>query len=368
MTIDAYVRAKQIALAEEISPRRKVYLDLNYWITLRDAALGLRSDAPALSLLNTLRRGVGSGRLICPIGDNVFMELMKQPFSDDRRIGMASLVDELSLGVSFLVSDRRIGTEIYIALHELLDRPGVLHPMQDLIWTKVCYIVGESYPVIDGLDPADLLALQKGVVDDLWSCTFEEMIRTIGDSPHSAEKHRVLSEETNRDRDIHADEITSFARAYQIELRGGLGACGHLAADALCAMAEADGIPAPARGSPAWREMETVSVNMVHQAFQTRKAAEIVRTLHVETALHAAMRVDKARRFKPNDFYDFRHAAAALAYCDAFFTDSPLYDLVSRKQLGLLGLNNCRVATALEDADVIAEALASVVRRGGTGA
>ncbi|WP_313516772.1 hypothetical protein [Brevundimonas sp.] len=357
MTIEAYVKVRQLALAREIAPRRKLYLDLNFWIRLRDAALGLPTDTPTTTLLSLLRQGVGDGKLICPIGDNVFQEVMKQPYSEDRRIGMARLIDELSLGVSFLVSDRRLGTEIYIALHRLLDRPGVLHPMQELVWTKVCHVIGEAFPVLEGLDPEALLDLQRDVVDDLWACSFQEMIERIGNQPRAQDPHQALSEETNRERDAHVADITSYARAYKIELRGGVDACGKLAADALCGMAESDGFTAPRFGEPDWMEMKTLGTAMLLRAFDKQDAADVVRTLHIETSLHAAMRVDKARRFKPNDFYDFRHAAAALAYCDAFFTEGPLCDLVSRRQLGLLGINDCRVATDVEDALGVTQSL-----------
>ena len=102
--------------------------------------------------------------------------------------------------------------------------------------------------------------------------------------------------------------------------------------------------------------MKTLGTAMLLRAFDKQDAADVVRTLHIETSLHAAMRVDKARRFKPNDFYD-RHAAAALAYCEAFFTEGPLCDLASRRQLSLLGINVCRVATDVEDALGVTQSL-----------
>jgi hypothetical protein len=121
--VDAYVRGKQIALGQALASRTKVYLDLNFWIAARDAALGVRTDPAALKLLHLLRRGVEQGRLICPVGDTFFLELMKQPLSEDRRIGTARLVDQLSLGVTLVPERRRTGMEIYQLFHRLLKRP-----------------------------------------------------------------------------------------------------------------------------------------------------------------------------------------------------------------------------------------------------
>ena len=362
MTIEAYVKSKQIALGRTIAPRRKVYLDLMYWIIVRDAALGLRQDAPALKLLHLLRRGVRQGALVCPIADNIFLELMKQPYSEDRRIGTARLCDELSLGVSLMVWDRRVGAEIYAAFHRLLERSGELYEMAEIVWTRAALVLGETHPVIDTLDPTQLLDLQRRWIDELWDTPLLRLIEIIGNQPRPIDPYVALSSETNINRDLHADEITSFERAYEIELRGAIRVCGTLAADALCAMAEKDGVERPhPDDAEKWTTLKNIGLNTLLGAFNAGMGQRVVRTLHIETSLHAAMRVDKARRFKPNDFYDFRHAAAALGYCDMFLTERPLHDLVRRKQLDLLALNDCHVVSDLEEA---VEAIRALTRAG----
>ena len=87
---------------------------------------------------------------------------------------------------------------------------------------------------------------------------------------------------------------------------------------------------------------------MLH-AYRKRGAVKTVRTLHIDTASHAMLRVEKKRCFKPNDWHDFCHAAASLAYCDLFFTEGPLHELVARPKLGLLGLNGCKIASTVND-------------------
>jgi hypothetical protein len=102
MTIERHSRARQIELGKSLVGRRKIYLDARFWIIVRDIALGIRSEAAARKLLHHLRRGVASGRLICPVSASMFVELMKQPYSPGRRIGTAQLIDQLSLGVSIM--------------------------------------------------------------------------------------------------------------------------------------------------------------------------------------------------------------------------------------------------------------------------
>ena len=62
------------------------------------------------------------------------------------------------------------------------------------------------------------------------------------------------------------------------------------------------------------------------------------------------MRWDKQRKFKPNDYYDFEHAVAALSYCDAFLTEGPLHDLITRPQISLEAVNECRVFSDVQAA------------------
>ena len=57
--------------------------------------------------------------------------------------------------------------------------------------------------------------------------------------------------------------------------------------------------------------------------------------------------------FKENHFYDFEHAAAALAYCDAFLTEGFLTSLANARHTGLCGINDCRVTADVDEAVTI---------------
>lgn len=357
MSIDHHVRGKQIDLGRAIAARKKIYLDLNMWIAARDADAGRQTDDKATQLLEQLRLGVAEGRLICPVSETAFIELMKQPLSEDRRIGTARLVDELSLGVAMIPSQQRIGTEICVLAYRLLGQGEKLHAVHELIWTKVCHVLGQSYPVLAGIDDATQLVLQKGFIDRLWETPLLEMVERIGDAWDRDDPFVDLSQQTNRDRDRHAEEITSFARAYEIELTGAIDATDEMGAEVLCSVGERAGHEVPSPGTDAWPATVNAGKNMLLFAMKKPETKFVLRSLHVEASLHAAMRVDKPRRFKPNDFHDFHHAAAALSYCDAFLTERPLHDLIARKQLGLTALNNCQVASSLGDASELIRTL-----------
>jgi hypothetical protein len=46
---------------------------------------------------------------------------------------------------------------------------------------------------------------------------------------------------------------------------------------------------------------------------------------------------------------DFHHAAAALAYCNAFFTDGSLWSLVTQGHLALDVCYGCRVIASVDE-------------------
>jgi hypothetical protein len=75
-----------------------------------------------------------------------------------------------------------------------------------------------------------------------------------------------------------------------------------------------------------------------------------LRTLHINTCLHAAMRWNKGQKFKANDFFDYQHAAAAVGYCDAFFTERTLCSVLTRGDFALDKLYACTVVSTPEAA------------------
>ena len=80
------------------------------------------------------------------------------------------------------------------------------------------------------------------------------------------------------------------------------------------------------------------------------KARDVLRTLHIDASLHAAFRWDKKRKLRSNDLDDFTHAKAALAYCNAFFTERSLRSLITSKHLALDKLYDCHVAATEDEA------------------
>jgi hypothetical protein len=342
--IEAYSKSKMVALGQEISSRKKIYLDVLFWIFARDAMLGIRNDTDSRKLLHFLRRGVSNGTLICPISTSTFSELMKQPFTPERRIATAKLIDELSLGVTMVTSQSIVGTEIH---RWLLLRKGVqdVHSMQELIWTKVISVYGDMYPhwPNQGLSDDQEFELQRSYFDFVWDRPLLEMIEKLGDIKRPPNAFVAASDEYNRQNKIWAHELTSFKVAYDIELRGGIEASAANAAQIVLEVADTcDGGPMSS-SSIDQAAREKGAKNLLYDGFTKGDAKDHIRSLHIFASIHTAWRRDTQRQIKPNDIYDCQHATAALAYCDAFFTENDLRAVVSRNDLGLEEVNGCQV-------------------------
>jgi hypothetical protein len=349
MDIELHSRQKKIDLAHSLTGRRKFYLDMCFWISLRDADLGVNVEPTVHEMLHHIRRAVMDGRIVCPISEAVLSELMKQPFTRERRCATASLIDELSLGVSLASQKVILGTEIYSFL--LRAQGGAeCYAVQELIWTKVAYAFGDIYPVVREPPTEQERAHQKSVYDYGWDMTCRDWMTAAGDQHALPNGFGELCKSTNDLNAQHENELSSFANTYDIELRGIIELVGNLVAEIICHQFDERATKRPARLSEEWALLVNYGRNLLYHAIKQKQGRDALRTIHIYASIHAAMRWDKKRKFKVNDYHDFSHALAALSYFDAFFTEGPLHTLVTANHVKLDRVNNCKVISNVKAA------------------
>ena len=150
---------------------------------------------------------------------STFVELFKQ--EDLRtRTTTARLIDELSRGVTLIPFERRIATEMahFIYSHANF---GQLDPVRYLVWSKVCYVLGELRPDT-GFDAATERALQKAFVDHLWSQSLVQMAESIRGTPPSFAEFEQLAQRLNAANAEHATELRSIEHTYATEIGGAI--------------------------------------------------------------------------------------------------------------------------------------------------
>ena len=347
LAIDRHVARAVVELGKSVASRQAIYLDMKYWIKLRDASRDKGTKAID-HLLSILRRGVADGMVFCPISEAVFLELMKQEDLASRH-ATASLIDELSLGTTLAQEKERIATEIQYFMYWATGRSNP-HPLENWIWRKLGYVLGVVYPNPRTLDLVSKVVAQKVFFDHMWRISLRDVIATMKEGDSHKPYISVETTEINEGIVRHAEELRSFEQAYNNEARGLVDLFGDAGVNAVMSLATHDGIALSQPTPHEQRETENFCKNALFFALKRNKARHVLRTLHIHASLHAAVRWSKGRRLRNNDLDDFTHAAAALAYCDAFFTERSLSSTVTAGHLALDKLYGCHVAAAEDDA------------------
>ena len=354
VSIDQHTNRRIKALGDFLRPRRAVYLDMCFWIALREAYRD-RTNNSAGQLLNLLRRNVEAGSIFCPISDNTFVELMKQSDHTSRQM-TAALIDELSLGVTLIPEEIRVTTEVTHFLHTTTGTPNLL-PLEELVWCKLSYVLGVIHPYETAFDPATERAIQKAFFDHMWTVPLTQMAEQIGETEILGRDWSDLANELNAGIAAHSHELRSFKQAYKAEVRGIVDLAGGFAADAISEIAAAKGITLPSPTTEERLQSENNFKNLMALALEKGKAQQQLRTMHILACLHASLRWNKGQKIVSNDIFDFHHATAALAYCDAFFTEKPLCTMITQQHVKLDKQFECHVTADINDA---AEWLATI--------
>ena len=349
ITIDEYERRRVIELGEWVAGRDRIYLDKCFWIHLRAARTLALSPPGASDLLDSLMTGVSAGRLVCPISDALFLELMKQ--SDPATRGAtAELIDELSCGITLSPEPTRVATEVAHFLHA--NAGYSVHPLEHLVWTKVPYILGSQHPVATAFPEDERLVIQKAFFDHLWEVSPSTMVGTIGEAWPLASPFVDIADRLNRDNAAHAPSMKSFAQVYRDEINGVLELAAPIAADVLHDMAvKSLGLDI----QPSADERKGITrqcLGLLRAAVRKPAGRRALRTLQVGALLHAALRWNRTQKLDANDILDFHHAGAALGYCDALLTDGPMHTLLKQRHLAIERDFPCRVMSSVEEAAI----------------
>jgi len=346
ITLGEHMRRRHMDLATAMRTRRAYYLDIKYWIIIRDVVVGIRTTEPEIALLRTLRSHVAAGKAFCPISESTFAELFKQRDPKTRQ-ATAMLIDELGLGVSIVPFEERVMAEIRAFIYRHFRNFGISE--QDFLpWTKLCYVLGQMHPYNTCFDSATQLAIQKAFSDHLWTISLSEMVAKIGENPMPPDRSERLARELNDGNAKHAGDLRSFQQTYAIEAQGAASVYASMAVEIFSGLiGRMAGVTSSFSTN---EEMTRMWTRLLVAALTKDKLKSSLPSLHIHTCLHASLRWNKSQQFKPNDFEDFRHACAALAYCDIFLTERPLKSMVSANHISLDRLYNCKVGATVQDA------------------
>jgi len=340
ITIEEHIAACAQALASSLVGKVAVYLDVRFWVVIREVRDGVRTGAMDRKLVHHLEALVERGRIFCPIAEPTFSELMKQG-NLGQRVRTAEIVDELSGGVSLLPDIVRMPAE---AEHLLLRR--LLHRQmpQPSPWTRLSFVLGNMYPAETAFSPDDENAIQKTVYDRLWDARLVDIVAALDSEAYSRpDERQAEADKLNAANALHRGSMESFDSVLDQEFQGVAQTCVEF-------LPQLSAILAPFEASmplEPWKMWASALKAMLRD----EEAARQVPTAHVHAAIHALFRWEyRDKMITPNDLVDFRHAAAALSGCDALLTEAGLCRTLKHRRLSLQKIHRRFVTSDLDEA------------------
>jgi hypothetical protein len=354
VSFETYRRRRYDELNAQACARRSVYLDMKYWIWLRDPE---RSPFPAetKALWMALAHGAQTGRLFCPVSYPAFVELMRiNPIG--LRLRQAKLMDELCAGVAIRNGFDMAEIEFCEFFGRNLPALRTIPYRVESVWCPVGQMVVEKYPYHDEL-PADAMErCRKVMLDVMWEKRMADYAAMEGLPEHA----RDTATRVDAERQSYPRGQQSFSELFAAELNGALDVMYPRIEGQFVSVAEMFGIhPTPDERAQAGAYRH-VWINLFREAVTRGLDAKAIPSLRVRSALHAAIRMDDQRPFRENDLDDIAHSAVAVSYSDLFLTERSFAELLNRSAVqSVIGLTKCRILSDLS------EALTAVAELGG---
>jgi hypothetical protein len=346
--VDQYLQQRFLALGAQALTCTRLYLDTNYWADLRDHIAGIKPNADRARLLFLLRTAVGTGRAICTYSSHTLDELMKHA-STAAREATARLIDELSQGFCVANPERLLSNEIVHWIVGQVAKKTELFSLTQMAWTRPFFIAVDFSP--SRRDDVESEIAFHRFVDSVWCKTLGEIVAGINvrSEPYPISDWSQKSAELINDEEpSHTHEGMSFKQLYLDEMNGVLEWSQEILGQRYKEAAEQyrlDNCPSTPE------EVHAAGLAIRNALFllaQRNRLGNHLASLQIRSRLIAAVRHDRRRRFKPNDFLDFEHALTALPHCNYFLTDGPHADLIKKAKLD--GLFGCRIIPSVSEA------------------
>lgn len=341
VSIEAHIGHCCQALSDDLAGRTPVYLDFRFWVIAREVRSGIRTDPRERKLVHHLERLARQGRIFCPISSTTFLELMK--IGDDaHREATLEVIEELSLGVSLMPEPERTEDELEAVIRWSLAPNATTLPR---VWTRLAYTMG-NFHVSDHRFPPDMqLAIQKAFFDHVWQQPLAAVAQSLNRAEFDMTRDMTaLAKKLNKDNRNHQAEMASFESVLSYELRGVAEVAEPILGQII---ARLGGFAPDAERS---EENSRMAVNLVHGILEGEHRSRLP-TIHVHACLCAIFRWEyRSKAMTGNDLFDFGHAAAALGYCDAFFTEAGIARSIGHQRLKLDQLYDCVVTNDVDAA------------------
>ncbi len=353
--LDMYRRVISLTVADRALSRCRIYLDTNYWIWLRDAAFRQPRLPVHAELWRRLRDLAKIGRVLCPVSYPLYSEVMKQEPASRQRT--ACVVDRLCGDVCIVDQVSRIQVQLshFVWTRLLGDRT---FPAADpFVWGPVSHFLGMGHFDVHGWPPEENLKQQKLWLGFTQFLRFSDVLEQARGVPSKLENWRhtliqnILSDRTR-------DSLRSLKATYEIEVGNSTDLIANDIADFAADLFD-KGIRTPLGPETSSTELAASLASIITCGLRLGRITKDFPQYHIMGAIHSTIRWMR-RRHQVNDMADHQHATAALPYCNAFFTERGMRDILTRAPFHLDREYGCRVINDANEALTYLENIAAI--------
>lgn len=327
-----YLQQKQVEIGKSISNHKIIYLDINYWIKIRDQAK--KQNFKDRILFDKLTKLVETNKCIIPVSEITFYEILKQSDINSLK-DSANLIDKLSRGISIVSESERRHLEFVNFVRKKTG--GTMLNLQETVWTKLSLNI--LYKVFLKHDPN---MLSNDFIDFLSNLSFDKMINQLQSTGNlTSFKFKDDVDSLNITKEKYKTENKTFNEMYLSELGGYLEVFETDLNDSMEYVFFLD-----YGRFPTDKEKENINPrhcrNMIYNLSKYNKLKNELPSFRIFPELNASIRWNKDRKYKDgNDTLDFLHTSSALPYFDFFFTERELKTIIVQQKLDKL--YNCKV-------------------------
>jgi len=322
-----------VDLGNSVMLKRRYYLDTKYWIYLREASQG-RGTKSQQEIHHSLNSLAESGTALCPISYQSYIELRKQ---SDRQslLATAQIMDKLSGKVCFIPFNAIFQQELacYVRSRQLTQKGLPAVSASKYVWTKTPYLFGDFILQLPEA-PAGAANLVGKQFQESWKDLGLFDLMSMTSTTNRVFQNAGLAEQLNTSKDLNQN-WTSFEQICLVEIERSLELFEEETKEVLRDLSKTWQLNCP--------QTPFELSQVVIREWKEKGMVTGLPHLSIRCLMHSFMRYNRTQRFKTNDITDFGHAAWAIPYCDAFFTERSLANMATNNLLKLDQRYNTRI-------------------------
>lgn len=325
----------KLKIGQSITSKAKIYLDTNYWLKIIDC----RTEKDK-SLLNRLTELVDAKKVILPISEITFWEILKQSDLNSLRRS-ALIIDKLSKSIAIASEKDRQRLEFLHFVKGNSETP--VCNLEELVWSKISLII--LLPIFQKYDPE---MLEPGFINFLGDISFEKILTQLEASSNLKPfYHKDDVDALNYGKEKYKHENKDFHEMYLSELGGYLQ---EFEEDLNKYFEEFYFDQTGRKISDQEQQDKNYKswINVIFNLSKLKKISNKLPSYRIFPEMNAVARWNTNRKYKDgNDTLDFLHVSAALPYFDYFFTERELRTMIEQRKLH--EIYNCKVSSSIDE-------------------